>query len=130
MNKVKMRAFGSTDSGTEILQPESGLGFSFETTYTEDSGRIQTGEAIVAPMFTVCSYAYSRTRPPVEAVATILSYIARGGKFEMYVFDPLTAAWRWRAFYVGKGDMSIGYLTPDGGHYDSFSFNAVGVMPI
>lgn len=130
MDKVKMRKLGSTGSGTEILQPESGLGFSFETTYTEDSGRIQTGEAVVCPMFTVRSYSYSRTRPSVKDVAKILGFIVTGGKFEMYVFDPVTATWKWDTFYVGKGNMDIGYLTADGGHYESFSFNAVGVMPI
>lgn len=130
MDKVKMRTLGSTSSGTEILQPESGMGFSFETTYTEDSGRIQTGEAVVCPMFTVRSYSYSRTRPPIKDVATILNFIVHGEKFEMYVFDPLTAKWEWDVFYVGKGDMDIGYLTADGGYYESFSFNAVGVMPV
>lgn len=129
-NAVRLRAHGTTGDGVEIAQPERGMGYSYETTYTEDSGRVQSGTAIVAPMFTVKSYSYSRTHPTVAQVAQILSFIVGGGKYEMYAFNPKTGTWGWDVYYTGKGDMSIGYLTPDGGHYDSFSFNAVGVKPI
>lgn len=129
-NGVRLRTYGTTGDGVEIAQPECGMGYSYETTYTEDSGRVQSGTAIVAPMFTVKSYSYSRTHPTVAQVAQILSFIVGGGKYEMYAFNPKTGTWGWDVYYTGKGDMSIGYLTPDGGHYDSFSFNAVGVKPI
>lgn len=129
-NAVRLRTYGTTGDGVEIAQPERGMGYSYETTYTEDSGRVQSGTAIVAPMFTVKSYSYSRTHPTVAQVAQILSFIVGGGKYEMYAFNPKTGTWGWDVYYTGKGDMSIGYLTPDGGHYDSFSFNAVGVKPI
>lgn len=129
-NKIKLRSFGSTGSGEVIAQPECGMSFNYETTYTEDSGRIQSGKAVVSPMFTVKSYSYERTHPTVAEVKTILSYIAKGKKYEMYAFNPLTGQWGWDVYYTGKGDMSIGYLSADGGHYDSFAFNAVGVNPI
>ena len=129
-NAVRMRTYGSAGDGIEIAQPDKGMGFNYETTYTEDSGRIQSGAAIVAPMFTVKSYSYSRNHPTTAEVAQILGYIANGSKFEMYAFNPKTNAWGWDVYYVGQGSMSIGYLTPDGGHYDSFQFNAVGVNPI
>lgn len=129
-NGVRLRTYGTTGDGVEIAQPERGMGYSYESTYTEDSGRVQSGTAIVAPMFTVKSYSYSRTHPTVAQVAQILSFIVGGGKYEMYAFNPKTGTWGWDVYYTGKGDMSIGYLTPDGGHYDSFSFNAVGVKPI
>lgn len=129
-NAVRLRKYGSTGQGVEIAQPEQGLGYDYETTYTEDSGRVQSGTAIVAPMFTVKSYSYTRTHPTTAEVAQILSFIAHGGKYEMYAFNPVTGAWGWDVYYTGKGNMSIGYLTADGGHYDSFSFNAVGVIPI
>lgn len=129
-NAVRLRTYGTTGDGVEIAQPERGMGYSYETTYTEDSGRVQSGTAIVAPMFTVKSYSYSRTHPTVAQIAQILSFIVGGGKYEMYAFNPKTGTWGWDVYYTGKGDMSIGYLTPDGGHYDSFSFNAVGVKPI
>ncbi len=129
-NAVRLRAYGTTGDGTEIAQPERGMSYSYETTYTEDSGRVQSGTAIVAPMFTVKSYSYTRTHPTVAQVAQILSFISGGGKYEMYAFNPETGTWGWDVYYTGKGDMSIGYLTSDGGHYDSFTFNAVGVKPI
>lgn len=127
---VRLRTHGTTGDGTLIAQPDKGLGFNFETTYTEDSGRIQNGEAIVAPMFTVKSYNYSKSSPLIGDVKTILGFIANGEKFDMYAFDPTTGLWSWDTYYVGQGSMAIGYLTADGGHYDSFSFNAVGVNPI
>ncbi len=129
-NAIRLRAFGSTGDGVEIAQPEQGMGFNYETTYTEDSGRVQSGKAIVTPIFTVKSYTYTRAHPTVAEVAQILTYIIGGGKYEMYAFDPKTGTWGWDVYYTGRGDMSIGYLCPDGGHYDSFSFNAVGVNPI
>lgn len=127
---VRLRPYGDTGDGVEIAQPDSGLGFNYETTYTEDSGRIQVGLAIVAPMFTVKSYSYAKSYPTTEEVAQILAYIAKGAKFEMYAFDPLTNTWGWDAYYVGQGSMSIGILTEDGGSYDDFAFNAIGVEPI
>lgn len=127
---VRLRTLGSTGDGIEIAQPDKGLGFNYETTYTEDSGRIQSGKAIVAPMFTVKSYSYSKAHPTTDEVARILNYIANGNKFEMYAFNPKTNSWGWDVYYVGQGSMSIGYLSEDGGHYDDFSFNAVGVNPI
>ena len=129
-NSIRMRAAGGTGDGVEIAQPDKGLGFNYETTYTSDSGRIQNGNAIVAPMFTVKQYAYSRAHPTTAEVAVILGYIAGGAKFDMYAFNPITNSWGWDTYYVGQGNMSIGYLSPNGGHYDSFSFNAVGVNPI
>lgn len=129
-NAVRLREYGNTGDGVEIAQPEQGMNYSYETTYTEDSGRVQSGVALVVPMFTVKSYSYTRTHPTVAQVAQILSFIAGGGKYEMYAFNPKTGSWGWDVYYTGKGDMAIGYLSPDGGHYDGFSFNAVGVNPI
>lgn len=128
--KVKLRAYGNTGAGTEIAQPDSGLQFNYETTYTEDSGRVQSGEAVVAPMFTVKAYGYSKTNPTTQEVATILGFIANGGKFEMFCFNPKTAQWEWDVYYVGQGSMNIGSLDPLSGHYSGFSFNAIGVNPI
>lgn len=130
-NAIRLRSITDTGDGTLIAQPDSGsLGFDYETTYTEDSGRVQSGSAIVAPMFTVKSYSYSRSHPTVAEVAVILGFIAKGGKFQMYAFNPLTTTWGWDTYYVGKGSMAIGYLDAAAGVYDSFAFNAVGVNPI
>lgn len=129
-NEIRIRSYGDTSDGVRIVQPDSGLGFNYETTYTDDSGRLQSGTAVVAPLFTVRSYSYSRSRPTVAEVKQILGYIGKGAKYELFAFDPLTASWKWDVFYTGQGTMSIGYLSSSGGIYDSFSFNAVGVNPI
>lgn len=129
-NEIRLRQCGDTGDGVKIAQPDSGMGYNYETTYSEDSGRLQTGVSVVAPLFTVKSYAYSKTHPTVAEVAQILDYIVKGNKYDLYVFDPLTADWGWDTYYTGQGSMTLGYLTADGGHYDSFSFNAVGVNPI
>ena len=129
-NAVRLRAYGDTGDGVEIAQPEQGMGFDYETTYTEDSGSVQSGVAVVTPLFTVKSFSYTRTHPTVAQVAQILSYILSGKKYEMYCFNPETASWEWDVYYTGKGNMAIGHLTKDGGYYDGFSFNAVGVNPI
>lgn len=129
-HRIRMRAAGTSGDGTIITQPDSGLQFSYETTYTEDSGRVQSGVAIVAPMFTVKAYAYTKTQPTTAEVSAILDFIAKGGKFDMYCFNPKTAAWGWDTYYVGQGSMAIGELDPTTGTYSSFTFNAIGVNPI
>ena len=44
-----------------LPQPDSGaLAKASEATYTEDSGRTQTGAAVVSPLFTVEALGYSR----------------------------------------------------------------------
>ena len=49
-------------NGIEIKQPDSGsLGVSFDTTYTDDSGRIMSGVALATPLFTVEAYSYKAT---------------------------------------------------------------------
>ena len=50
---IKIRKSPS-DEWLVLPQPDSGaLSYDFETTYTEDSGRTQTGAAVVSPLFTV-----------------------------------------------------------------------------
>lgn len=50
---IKIRKSAS-DEWLVLPQPDSGaLSYDFETTYTEDSGRTQTGAAVVSPLFTV-----------------------------------------------------------------------------
>ena len=49
---IKIRKSAS-DNWLVLPQPDSGaLSYDFETTYTADSGRTQTGVAVVSPLFT------------------------------------------------------------------------------
>ena len=57
---IKIRKSPS-DEWLVLPQPDSGaLSYDFETTYTADSGRTQTGVAVVIQLFTVEELGYSQ----------------------------------------------------------------------
>ena len=58
-----------------IVQPDEGLQYSFETTYTEDSTRVQSGRIYATPMFTVESFGYTATWVPAAEMTKILQII-------------------------------------------------------
>ena len=63
-------------NGKEIFQPDEGLAYNFETTYTEDSTRLQDGSANFVPMFTVEQLSYQATDVPSDKAAEILQIVA------------------------------------------------------
>ena len=113
-----------------IKQPNTGLGYSFETTYSEDTTRTQDGILHASPLFTVESFSYKATHVTVEEMSVILQKIANGRYFTLHYFSPYWGMWRDDLFYVGKGSLSIGRLNEDGEYYDELSFNMIGVNPI
>lgn len=118
-------------NNTVIAQPDEGLGFDFETTYTEDTTRVQSGVLHASPMFTVEAFSYENTRGlTVAEMRTILQIIAKGGRFTMRYFSPYYGQWRNDSFYVGKGSLSVGSLSADGERFDSLAFNIIGVNPL
>lgn len=119
-----------TFNSVEIKQPEKGLGYSFETTYTDDSTRVQSGVLHTTPLFTVESFSYSAKWLTIAEMKTILQIVAKGRYFKMHYFSPYYGKWRDDTFYVGKGSLSIGALRKDKERYESLSFNIVGVNPI
>ena len=119
-----------TINGVKIKQPDEGLGYSFETTYTSDSTRVQSGSMHATPMFTVESFSYEASYLTISEMQTILQKVAKGDSFTLHYFSPYYGQWRDDIFYVGKGSLAIGRLTEDGEYYDSLSFNMVGVNPI
>lgn len=119
-----------TINGAKIKQPDEGLGYSFETTYTSDSTRVQSGAMHATPMFTVESFSYAASYLTIAEMQTILQKVAKGGSFTLHYFSPYYGQWRDDTFYVGKGSLEIGRLTEDGEYFDSLSFNMVGVNPI
>lgn len=121
--KIKM-------NGIVIRQPDSSLGYDFETTYTEDSARVQSGVGHFTPMFTVEALSYSSSGLTVEEMKTILQIISHGKNFTLHYFSPYYGKWRDDTFYVGKGSLSILRLNEDSEHYDKLSFNMIGVNPI
>lgn len=119
-----------TINGVRIKQPETGLGYSFETTYTDDSTRVQSGVLHSTPLFTVESFSYSAKWLTVDEMATLLSLVAKGKNFRLHYFSPYYGKWRDDTFYVGQGSLSVGALRQDKEMFESISFNMVGVNPI
>lgn len=113
-----------------IKQPDEGLKYDFETTYTDDSTRVQSGVLHSTPLFTVESFGYSSSNLTIEEMRTILQIVAKGKRFKMHYFSPYYGKWRDDTFYVGKGSLSIGTLRQDKERFKSLSFNVVGVNPI
>lgn len=119
-----------TFNGVAIKQPDESLGYDFETTYTEDSTRVQSGVLHSTPLFTVESFSYSASWLTIQEMKQILQIVAKGISFQMHYFSPYYGKWRDDTFYVGKGSLSIGILRKDKEMFKSLSFNIVGVNPI
>ena len=114
----------------EIFQPDEGLKSSFETTYSEDSTRLQTGEANFIPLFTVEQYSYSATDIPIADASVIIQQVMTGHAFKLHYFSTYHGKWRDAMFRVGQGQYSIGTLEENGERLSSLSFNMTGESPI
>ena len=127
---IKIRKSAS-DGWLVLPQPDSGaLSYDFETTYTEDSGRAQTGAAVVSPLFTVEALGYSRAAVSKTMLSQILKVIAKGQQFQLHYFSAYYGAWRTSWFYVGKGQLDIGRLNENKELFTSVEFNMVSVNPL
>lgn len=114
----------------EIFQPDSDLQASFETTYTSDSTRVQSGVMHATPMFTVEQFSYTATDIPVEDAKVIIQQIIKGNPFRLHYFSPYYGIWRDDMFRVGKGQYAIGSLKVDEEKLSSLSFNMTGDNPL
>lgn len=117
-------------NGIEIWQPDENLQNSFETTYTEDSTRLQTGEANFVPMFTVEQFSYTATNIPVAEASLILQQVIKGEPFTLHYYSVYYGRWRDDTFRVGQGQFSIGTLKENEECLESLSFNMTGDNPI
>lgn len=117
-------------NGVDIWQPDSGLQHNFETTYSEDSTRVQSGEGHFTPLFTVEQMGYSASHIPVSEASRIIRMVIRGEPFNLHYYSLYYGSWRDGSFYVGKGQYSIGSLEDSGEYLDSLSFNMTGVNPL
>lgn len=117
-------------NGIDIFQPDENLGYSFETTYTEDSTRLQNGVANFVPMFTVEQLSYVATDIPVEKATEILQQIDKGQSFTLHYYSIHYGTWRDGTFRVGKGNLSIGSLEKGYSKLSSLSFNMTGDEPL
>lgn len=117
-------------NGARIWQPDEGLAYSFETTYSEDTQRLITGELKSSPLFTVEQLGYTATDVPASEASRILQIIARGQEFQLYYYSAIYGAWRTAPFYVGRGNLNFFRLTPGQERVETLSFNMTGIQPI
>lgn len=117
-------------NGLDIFQPDEGLQYSFETTYTEDSTRLQNGQANFVGMFTVEQLNYTATDIPASEASKILQQVIKGEPFTLHYFSLYHNRWRDDVFRVGKGQLSIGSLEEGGEKLSSLSFNMTGDNPL
>lgn len=113
-----------------IKQPDKGLSYDFETTYTEDSTRVQSGVLRITPMFTVEAFGFSATGLTELEMSTILHQIAKGREYRLHYRSPYYGGWRDGMFYTGKGSLNIGSWKENEERYESLSFNMIGVNPL
>ena len=127
-NKIKFSADGGA-TWIDVAQPDE-LGWSFETTYTEDSGRVQSGSAVVSSMHTVEAFSLGYSFLPLASANVIARLIVKGEPVLMHYPSVYYNGWRDDYFYVGKGQTKWGTVRADEEMVEDFSFNAVGVNPI
>ena len=113
-----------------VKQPDSGLQYNTETTYSEDSTRVQNGTAHFTPLFTVEQLGYTATHVKQSEVTQILQIIDSGRPFKLHYFSMHHGTWRDDMFYVGKGNYTVGSWKTGEEYVESISFNMTGVNPI
>jgi hypothetical protein len=118
-------------NGVDIFPPDEGLSYAIESTYTEDSTRLQTGDLNAVPMFTVEQLSYTATDIPMEEATKILQMVGKGEGFTLHYFSVYYGKWRDGAFRVGKSNnISIGSLEENNEKLSSLSFNMTGDNPL
>lgn len=116
-------------NGVNIVQPDDGLGYDFETTYSGDTTRIMSGKLQETALFTVESFSFKASNLPLATVSALLSAIV-GQRFTFHYLSMYYGTWRTDTFYVGKGSLSIGPVLEGGEIISSVQFNIVGVNPV
>lgn len=130
-NIVMFRALsGSDTSWHAILQPDEGIQYSFESTYQEDTKRVQAGSLEAFPMFTVEQYSYKATDVSPADSSEILKIILNGHNFEAFLYSPYFGHWVVVKTYVGKGSLQIGTIQASSERMTELSFNFTGVHPV
>lgn len=121
---------GKTKSNmVTIAQPLGDMGVEHETTYTEDSGRVKTGDAVVKPLFTVYQYQLAFENLTKAQMKQITNIVKTGKKFWMHFFSVADAEWVTKQFYCGKFSSPIATLKNGNERFD-MSFNVEGVKPL
>ncbi|MBR2716429.1 MAG: hypothetical protein IKD79_01670 [Oscillospiraceae bacterium] len=114
---------------TDIVQPDDGLGYDFETTYSEDTTRVMSGALCETALFTVEALSFKASNIPLATASALLRAVT-GRRFSFHYLSAYYGTWRTDTFYVGKGSLSIGPVLEGGEKISSVQFNIVGVNPI
>lgn len=117
-------------NGITVAQPDEDLSYSWETTYTDDSTRTQTGAGHFTRMFTVESYTYKASALTASEAAQIMQQIVYGRSYTAHVFSPRLNCWCDIPCYTGKGSMSCKTWVSGGERFADLTFNMIGVNPI
>lgn len=117
-------------NGVDIFQPDEGIGYSFETTYSEDSVRVQSGLMNAVSYFTIEQLSYQATDIPIKKATEIIRMIAKGEAFTLHYYSLFYGGWRDGKFRVGKGSLNIGTLEEGNEKLSSLSFNMTGDYPL
>lgn len=112
------------------VQPDKGLKYDFETTYSEDTVRVQSGVMHITPLFTVEALGYSRKDLSAADMKLMLQKVAKGKPFKAHYFSAYYGQWRDDYFYVGKGSLNTGTWKQNEERFETLSFNMIGVNPL
>lgn len=114
----------------QIKQPDEGLRYDIDTTFSADSTRVQSGAGHFTPVFSVESLTYDASHLTPDEVKQILQVVAKGAPFTLHYFSAYYGEWRDALFYVKRNSLEIGRLTEDAERFDRISFTMLGVNPI
>lgn len=116
-------------NNTEIWQPDTGLTWDYETTYTPDSSRSQDGMGHFTEMFTTESFGYKASDVPIAEWSKISKMII-GKTFDLYCFNPHFGKWMTHRCKVGKNSLSIKTLEENYETHESITFNIMDLKPL
>lgn len=126
MTQQRIGIDGYDKKQPDVFEPD------WETTYSDDSGRVMSGVASLDPLFSAESYTYEVGDLTKEEAREILSRIVpRPSKptFQLHYYSWFYGKWRTDTFYVGKG--SIKCRTLEENHERcTITCNMIGVNPI
>lgn len=115
----------------KVWQPDSEMAAAWETTFTEDSTRVQSGRDHFTPLFTIEQYSYSASNVPVAEATKIIQMVLKGKPVLLHYWSVYYGRWRDDYFRVGKSqNITIGTLISGGEMYSKLAFNMTGVNPV
>ena len=117
-------------NGIEIKQPLKGLGYDFQTVYSSESARVQSGRDYTTPVATIETFTYSAANMTAAEMSQILQLVMKGGAITLHYFSPYYGYWRDDTFIVKSGSLKVNNWIANEERYDSLSFKLEGVNPV